>query len=154
MSIRRRYLVREATGRLVELSSRRFDGADDGTAPIRAYAGRCVDLVSAVIVDGRDSGARDGAPRLTELAFTKLYFDSSGFVDAGMRDRMIRLLLESCADVRRREDVGGDDVRRAGAARRQLAHEFAWTPAPAEVGEVMVRLDEAAPVRPPSATVH
>lgn len=137
MPVWRRYLVREAPGRLVELPSRAFDRADDGTAPIPGLAGRCVDLVSAVLV-----GEPSGGTRLTEVAFTKLYFDSSGFVDAGKRERMIRLMLESCADARRPAgSPGAAAAVRAGEARLQLAAEFGWRPAPAEVSEVMHRLD-------------
>ena len=103
MSVWRRYLVKDVTGRLVDLPSSLLDRADDGTAPLPHFAGRCVELVAAVIVGDRKSHAR-----VTELAFTKLYFDQMGYVDAAKRERMIRLMLESCADrrCRRAEDLG------------------------------------------------
>ncbi|WP_029007813.1 hypothetical protein [Azospirillum halopraeferens] len=139
MPVMRRYLVREESGRLVDLPSRAFDHADDGVAPIPAFAGRCVDLVSAIVV--AEQGAQ---PHVAEVAFTKLYFDDSGFIDARKRERMIRLMLESCADRRCRspETPGcGDLNRRAFAARSELAREFGWQPGPAEVNEVLHRLD-------------
>lgn len=148
MPVWRRYLVREAPGRLVELPSRAFDRADDGTAPIPGLAGRCVDLVSAVMV-----AERDGGTRIAEVAFTKLYFDSTGFVDAAKREEMIRLLLESCADAPRAPGAAEPTATlKAGAARLQLANEFGWNPAPGEVHEVMHRLDPA-PV-PGAGTMH
>ncbi|MBB3265599.1 hypothetical protein FHW79_003228 [Azospirillum sp. OGB3] len=135
MPVWRRYLVKEPTGRLVELPSRQYDRADDGTAPIPDYAGRCVELVSAVLV-----GKQGAAPTVTEVAFTKLYFDQSGFVDAAKRERMIRLMLESCADQRCRRPArrtGRTDcnalAERADAARNELMRDFEWAPAPAEV---------------------
>ncbi|AIB14625.1 hypothetical protein ABAZ39_22245 (plasmid) [Azospirillum argentinense] len=135
MPVWRRYLVKESTGRLVELPSRQYDRADDGTAPIPDYAGRCVELVSAVLV-----GKQGDAPTVTEVAFTKLYFDQSGFVDAAKRERMIRLMLESCADRRCRRPArrtGCTDcnalAERADAARSELMRDFEWAPAPAEV---------------------
>ncbi|KAA0684210.1 hypothetical protein [Roseomonas genomospecies 6] len=135
MPVWRRYLVKEPTGRLVELPSRQYDRADDGTAPIPDYAGRCVELVSAVLV-----GKQGGPPTVTEVAFTKLYFDQSGFVDSAKRERMIRLMLESCADRRCRTVVKRPDctdctalAERADAARSELTRDFEWAPAPAEV---------------------
>ena len=95
MSVWRRYLVKDVTGRLVDLPSSLLDRADDGTAPLPHFAGRCVEMVAAVIVGDRKTHAR-----VTELAFTKLYFDQMGYVDAAKRERMIRLMLESCADSR------------------------------------------------------
>ncbi|BAI75334.1 hypothetical protein AZL_c00410 (plasmid) [Azospirillum sp. B510] len=149
MSVWRRYLVKDVTGRLVDLPSRLLDRADDGTAPLPHFAGRCVELVAAVIV-----GDRRTLPRVTELAFTKLYFDQMGYVDAAKRERMIRLMLESCADRRcrppRRNGHQGayhDDCahlsRRAGAARDQLVREFGWEPKPAERDAALSRLDPA-----------
>jgi hypothetical protein len=135
----RRYLIKDMSGRLVDLSSRAFDHAYDGTIPLPDYAGQCVDVVAAVLV-----GNGHSAPHITEVAFTKLYFDDSGFVDAGRRDRMIRLLLESCADRRGKERSPADRqslARRAGQARQSLDREYAWRPAPAEVSEVLMRLD-------------
>lgn len=132
MPVWRRYLVKESTGRLVELPSRQYDRADDGTAPIPDYAGRCVELVSAVLV-----GKQGATPTVTEVAFTKLYFDQSGFVDAAKRERMIRLMLESCADRRCRKPARRTDcnalAERADAARSELMRDFEWAPAPAEV---------------------
>ncbi|MBP2299128.1 hypothetical protein [Azospirillum picis] len=163
MSVWRRYLVKDGSGRLVDLPSHLLDCADDGTAPLPHFAGRCVEMVAAVIVGDRRSHAR-----VTELAFTKLYFDRSGFVDADKRERMIRLMLESCADRRcgpqdrgGERDCGGDAgveagseaggaraecaglARRAGAARAQLSREFRWKPAPAERDAALWRLDPA-----------
>jgi hypothetical protein len=151
MPVWRRYLVRHRSGRLVELPSRKYDRAEDGVAPIPDFAGQCVDLVSAIMV------AEQGAPpRIAEVAFTKLYFDASGFVDATKRDRMIRLMLESCADLGCRSSVQPDCAtlaQRAVAARDQLEHEFGWRPAPNEVSEVLHRLDFAR-VEAASPTVH
>ncbi|WP_448207252.1 hypothetical protein [Azospirillum sp. sgz302134] len=151
MPVWRRYLVKETSGRLVELPSRLYDRADDGTAPIPDFAGRCVELVAAVLVG---DGAR--AAQVTEVAFTKLYFDQSGFVDAAKRDRMIRLMLESCADRRCRTAVKST-VKKAGrpgcaalseradAARTELMRDFGWNPAPAEVSAALHVLDAAGP---------
>ncbi|WP_247886813.1 hypothetical protein [Azospirillum sp. SYSU D00513] len=125
MAVWRRYLVKETTGRLVELPARLFDRADDGTAPIPGFAGRCLDVVAAVLV-----GERGTPPRIAEVAFTKLYFDQSGYVDAGMRDRMIRLMLQSGTDREGRSD-----------AHHALEREFGWTPAPAELSAVLFQLD-------------
>lgn len=143
MSVWRRYLVKETGGRLVELPSRLYDRADDGTAPIPDFAGRCVELVSAVLV-----GDRVDAPTVAEVAFTKLYFDQSGFVDAAKRDRMIRLMLESCADRRCRTAVRSPKqsgcaalTERADAARRELIRDFGWDPAPAEVNAALTVLE-------------
>lgn len=152
MPVWRRYLVKETSGRLVELPSRLYDRADDGTAPIPDFAGRCVEMVAAVMV-----GAPGRSAQVTEVAFTKLYFDQSGFVDAAKRDRMIRLMLESCADRRCRsvkaatgvppvEGRGGpadcaDLSRRADAARLELMRDFGWKPAPAEMNAVLHVLD-------------
>ena len=149
MSVWRRYLVKDVTGRLVDLPSSLLDRADDGTAPLPHFAGRCVELVAAVIVGDRKTHAR-----VTELAFTKLYFDQMGYVDAAKRERMIRLMLESCADRRcttprqdARNDARSDDCarlsRRAGAARDQLIREFGWEPKPAERDAALSRLDPA-----------
>lgn len=78
------------------------------------------------------------------MEFTKLYFDQSGFVDAAKRERMIRLMLESCAD-RRCSAAEQPDcdrlIRRAGVARDQLVREFGWDPKPAELNAVLSRLD-------------
>lgn len=139
MSVWRRYLVKDLSGRLVDLPSRLLDRADDGTAPLPAYAGRCVEVVAAVLV-----GDRGSPVRVAEMEFTKLYFDQSGFVDAAKRERMIRLMLESCAD-RRCSAVEQPDcdrlIRRAGVARDQLVREFGWDPKPAELNAVLSRLD-------------
>lgn len=152
MPVWRRYLVKEGSGRLVELSSRLYDRADDGTAPLPDFAGRCVELVAAVMV-----GATGGDARVTEVAFTKLYFDQSGFVDAAKRDQMIRLMLESCADRRCPDGAGSSGrrqigragcvadcaslTRRADAARHELMRVFGWKPAPAELDAVFHVLD-------------
>lgn len=139
MSVWRRYLVKDLSGRLVDLPSRLLDRADDGTAPLPAYAGRCVEVVAAVLV-----GDRGSPVRVAEMEFTKLYFDQSGFVDAAKRERMIRLMLESCAD-RRCSAAEQPDcdrlIRRAGVARDQLVREFGWDPKPAELNAVLSRLD-------------
>ena len=163
MSVWRRYLVKDVTGRLVDLPSSLLDRADDGTAPLPHFAGRCVELGAAVIVGDRESHAR-----VTELAFTKMYFDQMGYVDAAKRERMIRLMLESCADRRctpprrdARPDVRQDDCarlsRRAGAARDQLIREFGWEPKPDERDAALSRLDPARlrGARPePARTLH
>lgn len=145
MSVWRRYLVKDVTGRLVDLPSRLLDRADDGTAPLPHFAGRCVEVVAAVIV-----GDREAQARVTELAFTKLYFDQMGYVDAAKRERMIRLMLESCADRRCPPPRRGKDPdgcahlsRRAVAARDQLIREFGWEPKPAERDAALSRLDPA-----------
>lgn len=151
MPVWRRYLVRETSGRLVELPSHAFDRADDGVAPIPDFAGRCVNLVAAVLV--ADEG---GEPRLAEVEFTKLYFDASGFVDGSKRDRMIRLMLESTADrrcVTPTQPGCLDAAMRADAARHELAREFGWQPEPAEVNEVLYRLDGLRWM-PTSPTLH
>ncbi|MFS2009232.1 hypothetical protein ACCD06_05100 [Azospirillum sp. CT11-132] len=140
MSVWRRYLVKDVTGRLVDLPSSLLDRADDGTAPLPHFAGRCVEMVAAVIVGDRKTHAR-----VTELAFTKLYFDQMGYVDAAKRERMIRLMLESCADRRcrpPRRDCA-QLSRRAVAARDQLIREFGWEPKPAERDAALSRLDPA-----------
>lgn len=143
MSVWRRYLVKDVTGRLVDLPSSLLDRADDGTAPLPHFAGRCVEMVAAVIVGDRKTHAR-----VTELAFTKLYFDQMGYVDAAKRERMIRLMLESCADRRCRpprqgaaEDKCAHLSRRAVAARDQLIREFGWEPKPDERDAALSRLD-------------
>ncbi|PWC34022.1 hypothetical protein [Azospirillum sp. TSO35-2] len=139
MSVWRRYLVKDLSGRLVDLPSRLLDRADDGTAPLPAYAGRCVEVVAAVLV-----GDRGRPARVAEMEFTKLYFDQSGFVDAAKRERMIRLMLESCADRRCAAAEHPDCdrlIRRAGVARDQLVREFGWDPKPAELNAVLSRLD-------------
>ena len=141
MPVWRRYLVREPSGHLTELSSRLFDRAEDRVAPLPDFAGQCVDVVSAVLV-----GEQGENPTLAEMSFTKLYFDAVGFVDRGKRDRMIRLMLESCEDRRCRAAAAGpsgcdEAARRAGRARARLASEFGWQPKPAEVTEVLHRLD-------------
>jgi len=145
MSVWRRYLVKDVTGRLVDLPSRLLDRADDGTAPLPHFAGRCVEVVAAVIVGDRKAHAR-----VTELAFTKLYFDQMGYVDAAKRERMIRLMLESCADRRCPPPSRGKTPegcahlsRRAVAARDQLIREFGWEPKPAERDAALSRLDPA-----------
>jgi hypothetical protein len=138
MPVWRRYLVKENSGRLVELPSRVFDRADDGTAPIPGFAGRCLDVVAAVLVR-----ERDGPPRIAEVSFTKLYFDKSGFVDPRKRDRMIRLMLQSGADRDGRSD-----------AHSALAREFGWEPAPAELSAALFHLaPDSGGVRF-SSTVH
>ncbi|PWC59627.1 hypothetical protein TSH7_07960 [Azospirillum sp. TSH7] len=154
MSVWRRYLVKDVTGRLVDLPSSLLDRADDGTAPLPHFAGRCVEMVAAVIVGDRKTHAR-----VTELAFTKLYFDQMGYVDAAKRERMIRLMLESCADSRcrpPRQDCA-QLSRRAVAARDQLIREFGWEPKPAERDAALSRLDPArlrgAPSEP-ARTLH
>ncbi len=154
MSVWRRYLVKDVTGRLVDLPSSLLDRADDGTAPLPHFAGRCVEMVAAVIVGDRKTHAR-----VTELAFTKLYFDQMGYVDAAKRERMIRLMLESCADSRcrpPRQDYA-QLSRRAVAARDQLIREFGWEPKPAERDAALSRLDPArlrgAPSEP-ARTLH
>lgn len=146
MGVWRRYLVKEKTGRLVELPSHLLDRADDGTAPLPDYAGRCVELVAAVGVAERGT-----PPRLTEMSFTKLYFDQSGYVDAAKRERMIRLMLESCADRHcpPPSKTGPQGLcatlsRKAGAARDQLMREFGWSPRPAELDAALFRLDQTA----------
>lgn len=163
MSVWRRYLVKDVTGRLVDLPSSLLDRADDGTAPLPHFAGRCVEMVAAVIVGDRKTHAR-----VTELAFTKLYFDQMGYVDAAKRERMIRLMLESCADRRCRpprkdvdRDARQDDCahlsRRAVAARDQLIREFGWEPKPAERDAALSRLDPArlrATPPEPARTLH
>ncbi|CAO3359528.1 hypothetical protein [Azospirillum melinis] len=145
MSVWRRYLVKDVTGRLVDLPSSLLDRADDGTAPLPHFAGRCVEVVAAVIVGDRKAHAR-----VTELAFTKLYFDQMGYVDAAKRERMIRLMLESCADRRcpppsrsKAPDGCAHLSRRAVAARDQLIREFGWEPKPAERDAALSRLDPA-----------
>ena len=154
MSVWRRYLVKDVTGRLVDLPSSLLDRADDGTAPLPHFAGRCVEVVAAVIVGDRKAHAR-----VTELAFTKLYFDQMGYVDAAKRERMIRLMLESCADRRCRtvcRDAHRDKCahlsRRAVAARDQLIREFGWEPKPDERDAALSRLDPSllrtAPLEP------
>ncbi len=159
MSVWRRYLVKDVTGRLVDLPSSLLDRADDGTAPLPHFAGRCVEVVAAVIVGDRKSHAR-----VTELAFTKMYFDQMGYVDAAKRERMIRLMLESCADrrvaLRRRDALHEESARlsrRADAARDQLIREFGWEPKPAERDAALSRLDPARlrGARPePARTLH
>ena len=159
MSVWRRYLVKDVTGRLVDLPSSLLDRADDGTAPLPHFAGRCVELVAAVIVGDRKTHAR-----VTELAFTKMYFDQMGYVDAAKRERMIRLMLESCADRRctpPRRDGRHEDCarlsRRAGAARDQLIREFGWEPKPDERDAALSRLDPArlrATRLEPARTLH
>ncbi|MDQ2103217.1 hypothetical protein [Azospirillum isscasi] len=150
MPVWRRYLVKDSSGRLVELPSRQYDRADDGTAPIPDYAGRCVELVSAVLV-----GKQGGTPTVTEVAFTKLYFDQSGYVDAAKRERMIRLMLESCADRRCRKAVKRPGCtnctaleERADAARSELMRDFEWAPAPAEVSAALFVLKPSSGARP------
>ncbi|WP_042695185.1 hypothetical protein [Azospirillum sp. B506] len=145
MSVWRRYLVKDGTGRLIDLPSSQLDRADDGTAPLPHFAGRCVEVVAAVIVGDRKTHAR-----VTELAFTKLYFDQMGYVDVAKRERMIRLMLESCADRRcraERQGVSQDKCarlsRRAVAARDQLIREFGWEPKPSERDAALSRLDPA-----------
>jgi hypothetical protein len=125
MAVWRRYLVKESSGRLVELPVRQLDRADDGTAPIPDFAGRCLHVVAAVLV-----GERGSPPRIAEVAFTKLYFDQSGFIDAGMRERKIRLMLQS-----------GTERDGRSAADRALKREFGWDPGPAELSAVMFQLD-------------
>ena len=155
MPVWRRYLVKETSGRLVELPSGLYDRADDGTAPIPDYAGRCVEVVAAVLV-----GEQGAVPHLAEVAFTKLYFDQSGYVDTAKRDRMIRLMLESCAD--RRCPAAGKHppqskcailARRASAARDELVRDFGWEPAPAEVSAAFSHLDPQ-PVQKGRPTLH
>jgi hypothetical protein len=151
MPVWRRYLVKETSGQLVELPSRTYDRADDGTAPIPGFAGRCVELVSAVLVGTPGTGAR-----VAEVAFTKLYFDQSGFVDAAKRERMIRLMLESCADRRCRTTAPRPATsdctaltERADAARLELMRDFGWSPAPAEVSAALHVLDVERPAAHP-----
>lgn len=159
MSVWRRYLVKDVTGRLVDLPSSLLDRADDGTAPLPHFAGRCVELVAAVMVGDRRTPAR-----VTELAFTKLYFDQMGYVDAAKRERMIRLMLESCADRRcpPPRQGGAEDKctrlsRRAVAARDQLIREFGWEPKPDERDAALSRLDPArlrSALSEPAHTLH
>ncbi|MBP2231006.1 hypothetical protein J2847_004317 [Azospirillum agricola] len=152
MQVWRRYLVKDVSGRLVDLPARLLDRADDGTAPLPAYAGRCVEVVAAVLVGDPKSSAR-----LAEMEFTKLYFDKSGFVDAAKRERMIRLMLESCVD-RRPPSAACPDrdplAHRAGTARDLLTREFGWDPKPAELNAVLSRLDPARLDREPKVPGH
>ncbi|SMH43008.1 hypothetical protein [Azospirillum agricola] len=151
MQVWRRYLVRDVSGRLVDLPARLLDRADDGTAPLPAYAGRCVEVVAAVLVGDPKSSAR-----LAEMEFTKLYFDKSGFVDAAKRERMIRLMLESCADPVRRLPRVRTAIRwrTAPAPRDLLTREFGWDPKPAELNAVLSRLDPARLDREPKVPGH
>lgn len=140
MVVGRRYLIRQTSGDLVELSHRDFDRADDRIAPIAGLAGRCVEMVSVVVVE---------APNLrrvvSDVAFTKVYFDADGFVDVSKRDLMIRLMLESCADRRSSVAAAARDRQSltgfAHRARGRLDREFRWRPDRAVLNEVMIRFD-------------
>jgi hypothetical protein len=82
---------------------------------------------------------------VSDVAFTKVYFDADGFVDVSKRDLMIRLMLESCAD--RRSSVVAAALDRqsltgfAHRARGRLDREFRWRPDRAVLNEVMIRFD-------------
>jgi hypothetical protein len=173
--IGRHYLVRMSGGGLCDLPRRDFDGAEDGTAPLPGFAGRCVDLVT-VLLDYRPRGERV----LTAVEFTKVYFDQNGFIDPAMRERHIRLMLESCADARpggeprllwREAELVGvvaspglpvmsDSFRArpqpepqvltavAGTARTRLDAEFNWRPDPSIWHQVLRRYGP-----PPAATM-
>ena len=140
MVVGRRYLIRQTSGDLVELSHRDFDRADDRIAPITGLAGRCVEMVSVVVVE-----APDLRRTVSDVAFTKVYFDADGFIDVSKRDLMIRLMLESCAD--RRSSVVAAALDRqsltgfAHRARGRLDREFRWRPDRAVLNEVMIRFD-------------
>jgi hypothetical protein len=134
MVVGRRYLIRQTSGDLVELSHRDFDRADDRIAPITGLAGRCVEMVSVVVVE-----APDLRRVVSDVAFTKVYFDDDGFVDVSKRDLMIRLMLESCADRRSSAAAALDRQSVAGFAHR--AREFRWRPDKAVLNEVMIRFD-------------
>lgn len=151
MGIGRRYLVWDAAGRFTELARRDLDRAESGAAPLSGFAGRCVHLVSIILVY-----EKGGVPRIWDLDFSRLYFDDDGFVDGGKRDRMIRLMLESCADQSTRAaplaarlgtgfEGSGVEVDRdrlidlAGLARRRLAAEFGWEPSPDVLDAVLAR---------------
>ncbi|MGF7207714.1 hypothetical protein GGE65_002287 [Skermanella aerolata] len=138
MVVGRRYLIRQTSGDLVELSHRDFDRADDRIAPIAGLAGRCVEMVSVVVVE-----APDHKRVVSDVAFTKVYFDADGFVDVSKRDLMIRLMLESCAD--RRPPAAARDRKSltgfAHRARGRLDREFRWRPDRAVLNEVMIRFD-------------
>lgn len=139
MVVGRRYLIRQATGDLVELSRRDFDRADDRIAPIAGLAGRCVEMVSVVVVESPHL-----TPVVSDVAFTKVYFDDDGFVDVSKRDLMIRLMVESCADQRSQVAPPLDQkslVVFAHRARGRLDREFRWRPDPAVVTEVLHRFD-------------
>jgi len=80
---------------------------------------------------------------VSDVAFTKVYFDNDGFVDVSKRDLMIRLMLESCAD-RRSSAAALDRQSLAGFAHRargRLDREFRWRPDKAVLNEVMIRFD-------------
>lgn len=134
MVVQRRYLVWDEALGLTELPRRAFDLADDGVVPIPGLAGRCVKLVSVLLV-----GEGEGRSRVADLDFSRLYFDAAGYVDAGRRDRMIRLMLESCADRRGRADA--ECAGTAGYARGRLAAEYGWEPPPAVLAAVLHRVD-------------
>jgi hypothetical protein len=139
MVVGRRYLIRQSSGDLVELSHRDFDRADDRIAPITGLAGRCVEMVSVVVVE-----APDLRRVVSDVAFTKVYFDDDGFVDVSKRDLMIRLMLESCADRRSSAAAALDRQSLAGFAHRargRLDREFRWRPDKAVLNEVMIRFD-------------
>jgi hypothetical protein len=139
MVVGRRYLIRQTSGDLVELSHRDFDRADDRIAPITGLAGRCVEMVSVVVVE-----APDLRRVVSDVAFTKVYFDNDGFVDVSKRDLMIRLMLESCADWRSSAAAALDRQSLAGFAHRargRLDREFRWRPDKAVLNEVMIRFD-------------
>ncbi|WP_207477968.1 hypothetical protein [Arenibaculum pallidiluteum] len=128
MPIARRYMVRLACGTLVDLPRRAFDRAEDGVAPLQQFAGRCVDLVFVVLVERKDG------PLISHVDFPRVYFDRDGFVDAGMRARMIRLMLESC---------------RHETARASLDREFAWHPDRRVLDQVRLRFGPSATLRAP-----
>jgi len=152
MAVGRHYLIRQSSGDLVELSRRDFDRADDRIAPIAGLAGRCVEMVSVVLVE-----CPDLRPVVSDVAFTKVYFDQDGFVDVSKRDLMIRLMLESCADrippsrrpanddsapARIRDTrLTNDRMIFAHRARGRLDREFAWKPDPAVLTQVLHRFD-------------
>ena len=126
MAIARRYMVRLSCGTLVDLPRRAFDGAEDRVAPLTQFAGRCVDLVFVVLVKN------GGRPLISHIDFPRVYFDRDGFVDSGMRTRMIRLMLESC---------------RHEGARASLNREFAWNPDRRVLDQVRLRFDGPASPR-------
>jgi hypothetical protein len=120
MTVARRYLVRLASGGLADLPRQVFDRAEEGVAPLSEFAGRCVEFVQVVLVKDADRSI------ISHIDFLKVYFDRDGFVDAGMRARMIRLMLESC---------------RHETARMNLSREFAWRPTRSVLEEIRTRFD-------------
>jgi hypothetical protein len=88
---------------------------------------------------------------VSDVAFTKVYFDADGFVDVSKRDLMIRLMLESCADRRSSVAAAARDRQSltgfAHRARGRLDREFRWRPDRAVLNEVMIRFDLPLPDR-------